>query len=117
MREGKGPEAARRARPAGHRGSPAGRQRQRAPSAKGRPTAEQLRAELERERGNRRLGQVLRSTVYTLVVVAAVAVLVAVLLLPVFRIYGSSMKGLSVNTDFYPLTYRKGTIPENFGFF
>ena len=91
MREGKGPEAARRARPAGHRGSPAGRQRQRAPSAKGRPTAEQLRAELERERGNRRLGQVLRSTVYTLVVVAAVAVLVAVLLLPVFRIYGSSM--------------------------
>ncbi|MBO7709365.1 MAG: signal peptidase I [Lachnospiraceae bacterium] len=33
----------------------------------------------------------LRSTVYTLITVSAVAVLVAVLLLPVLRIYGSSM--------------------------
>ena len=35
----------------------------------------------------------LRSTVFTLVVVAATAVLVAVLLLPVLRIYGKSMHG------------------------
>ena len=35
----------------------------------------------------------LRSTVYTLVTVAAVAVLVAVLLLPVLQIYGSSTVG------------------------
>ena len=38
-----------------------------------------------------RYGRVLKSTVYTLVVVAAFAVLVAVLFLPVLRIYGSSM--------------------------
>ena len=55
------------------------------------PSIEQLRAELHRERHNRRYGQVLRSTIYTLVVVAAAAVLVAVLFLPVLQIYGSSM--------------------------
>lgn len=56
-----------------------------------RPTADQLRAELAREKGHKQLGRVLRSTVYSLVVVAAVAVLIAVLVMPVFRIYGSSM--------------------------
>lgn len=56
-----------------------------------RPTADQLRTELARVKGRHRLGWVLRSTVYSLVVVAAVAVLVAVLVLPVFRIYGGSM--------------------------
>lgn len=56
-----------------------------------RPTAEQLRAELAREREHKRLGRVVRSTLYSLVVVAAAAVLIAVLVMPVFRIYGSSM--------------------------
>ena len=51
----------------------------------------QLRAELKRENYRHRYGRVLRSTVYSLIVVAAVAVLVAVLWLPVLRIYGSSM--------------------------
>lgn len=55
------------------------------------PSIEQLRAELHRERHNRRYGQVLRSTIYTLIVVAAAAVLVAVLFLPVLQIYGNSM--------------------------
>lgn len=55
------------------------------------PTVPQLRAELSRERVRRRYRQVLRSTVYTLVVVAAAAVLVAVLFLPVLQIYGTSM--------------------------
>lgn len=56
-----------------------------------RPTVLQLRAELERERNRRRFGHTLSTTIYTLVVVAAAAVLVAVLVMPVFRIYGSSM--------------------------
>lgn len=55
------------------------------------PSIEQVQAELNRVRLSRRYYQVLRSTVYTLVVVAAVAVLVAMLLLPVLKIYGSSM--------------------------
>lgn len=55
------------------------------------PSIEQLRVELHREQHNKRYHQVLRSTVYSLLVVAAVAVLVAVLFLPVLQIYGSSM--------------------------
>lgn len=56
-----------------------------------RPTAAQLRAELKRERYRRRYHSVLRSTLYALVTVAAAAVLVATLWLPVLQIYGSSM--------------------------
>ncbi len=55
------------------------------------PTAEQLEAELKRERYKRRYHSVFRSTVYTLITVAAIAVLVATLWLPVLQIYGSSM--------------------------
>lgn len=55
------------------------------------PSIEQLRAEWNREQHNRQYFRVLRSTIYTLVVVAAAAVLVAVLFLPVLRIYGNSM--------------------------
>lgn len=55
------------------------------------PTTTQVREELARERSHLRYGQTLRSTIYTLVVVAAVAVLVAVLVMPVLRIYGNSM--------------------------
>ena len=55
------------------------------------PTVMQLEEELKRETYRRRYSQVLRSTIYTLITVAAVAVLVATLFLPVLRIYGSSM--------------------------
>ena len=55
------------------------------------PGLSQLQAELKREKYKRRYGVVLRSTVYALVVVAAVAVLVATLWLPVLQIYGASM--------------------------
>lgn len=55
------------------------------------PTAEQLSAELEREKYKKRYKRVLRSTVYTLIVVAALAVLVATIWMPVLQIYGASM--------------------------
>ena len=55
------------------------------------PTSQQLEAELQRVKYRKRYRSVLRSTVYTLITVAAVAVLVATLLLPVLQIYGSSM--------------------------
>ena len=58
---------------------------------RGTPTLEQLTAELERENSKRRYNSVLRSTLFTLVVVAAVAVLVATIWMPVLQIYGSSM--------------------------
>lgn len=55
------------------------------------PSIDQLEAELDRTKYKRQYNRVLRSTLYTLIVVAAAAVLVAVLLLPVLQIYGHSM--------------------------
>ena len=55
------------------------------------PTVEALRAERKRVKYNRRYKRVLGSTVFTLVVVAAVAVLVAPIWMPVLQIYGASM--------------------------
>ena len=55
------------------------------------PSVEQLNAELKRVKYQSRFGAVLRSTLYTLIVVAAVAVLVATIWMPVLQIYGSSM--------------------------
>ena len=55
------------------------------------PTVEEIQVELDRIKYKRRYRSVLRSTIYTLVVVAAVAILVATLWLPVLQIYGSSM--------------------------
>jgi len=56
-----------------------------------RPTIEMLEAEMGRLKYKRRYRSVLRSTIYTLITVAAIAVLVATLWLPVLQIYGSSM--------------------------
>jgi len=54
-------------------------------------TVEELEQEINRVKYQRRYRNVLKSTVYTLVYVAAIAVLVATLWLPVLQIYGSSM--------------------------
>lgn len=56
------------------------------------PTVEQLEEELKYERYRHRYSSVLRSTIYSLVVVAALSVLAATLFLPVLQIYGSSME-------------------------
>lgn len=55
------------------------------------PSIPELQAELNRVRYKERYRSVLRSTIYTLITVAAVAVLVATLWLPVLQIYGTSM--------------------------
>ena len=55
------------------------------------PAAEQIEVELKRVKHKSRYCSVLLSTVYTLIVVAAVAILVATLWLPVLQIYGNSM--------------------------
>ena len=56
------------------------------------PTAKQIETEILREKYNQKYKQVLRSTVYSLIVVAAVAVLIATLAFPVLQISGSSME-------------------------
>lgn len=55
------------------------------------PEVAQLENELKREKYRTRYKSTLRSTIYSLIVVAALAVLVAVLWMPVLRIYGTSM--------------------------
>ena len=63
------------------------------------PTVAQLEEELKRETYRKRYHSVFRSTVYTLITVAAVAVLVATLFLPVLRIYGTSMTPTMTDGD------------------
>lgn len=55
------------------------------------PSVEQLETELKRVKYRSRYRAVLRSTLYMLIVVAAVAVLVATIWMPVLQIYGASM--------------------------
>ena len=55
------------------------------------PSILELEGELKREKYRFRFVRVMRNTVFTLVVVAAFAVLVATLWMPVLQIYGASM--------------------------
>ncbi len=55
------------------------------------PTAEQLNSEVRQIKYRKDFKKILKSTVSSLIVVAAIAVLVAMLLLPVLRVTGSSM--------------------------
>ncbi|MDO4312459.1 MAG: signal peptidase I [Eubacteriales bacterium] len=55
------------------------------------PPIVQLEGELKRERYKRRYRSVFRSTVSVLIIVAAIAILVATLWMPVLQIYGNSM--------------------------
>ena len=57
------------------------------------PDTSLLAKELDRETYRSRFLATLRSTIFTLITVAASAGLVAVLLLPILRIYGTSMAG------------------------
>lgn len=63
------------------------------------PTLEQLEKELKKERRRVDFGRVLRNTVFSLVVVAAVSALIAVLFLPVLQIHGTSMAPTLVDGD------------------
>lgn len=55
------------------------------------PSVSQMEKELTRAKYNKQYWKVLRSTIYILVIVAAFAVLVATLWMPVLQIYGDSM--------------------------
>ena len=57
------------------------------------PATSELKEAVKRDKFLHRFKTTVRSTFLSLVVVAAVAVLVAVLLLPILRIYGKSMNG------------------------
>lgn len=63
------------------------------------PSSAQIQQELNRVRYKYRYRSVLKSTVYSLITVAAVAILVATLWLPVLQIYGNSMTPTLENGD------------------
>lgn len=63
------------------------------------PTLAQLEKEYRRLNYRQSYGSALRGTIYSLVIVAAAAVLVATLILPVLRIYGESMSPTLENSD------------------
>ncbi|MBQ8929538.1 MAG: signal peptidase I [Oscillospiraceae bacterium] len=56
------------------------------------PSIELLEQELKKERHKNTYGRVLKSTIFSLLVVAAVAVIIAVMVMPVLQITGSSME-------------------------
>jgi signal peptidase I len=55
------------------------------------PTRQELEAQLQQEQYREKYHKVFRSTVYLLIVAAAVAILVVTLWMPVLQIYGTSM--------------------------
>ena len=71
------------------------------------PDLEVLEAAVQQGKYRRRLYRMIRTTIATLITVAAVAVLVAVLLMPVLQIYGSSMSP-SLSEGEYVLTVKTG---------
>ena len=64
---------------------------QTSPGPQAEVTLEQLETELKREKYKKNFGSALRNTVFSLITVAAIAVLIAVLVMPVLQIYGTSM--------------------------
>ena len=68
------------------------------------PTKEQVETERKRYRRQKAYNKALSGTIYVLTIVAAVAVLIATLILPVLQIEGTSMEPTLVNGDIVLLT-------------
>ena len=68
------------------------------------PTKSQVETERKRYRRQKAYGKALSGTVYVLTIVAAVAVLIATLVLPVLQIEGTSMEPTLSNGDIVLLT-------------
>ena len=68
------------------------------------PTKSQVETERKRYRRKKAYNKALRGTVYVLTIVAAVAVLIATLVLPVLQIEGTSMEPTLSNGDIVLLT-------------
>ena len=71
------------------------------------PTREQIESERKRYRRRKAYNKALGGTVYVLTIVAAVAVLIATLVLPVLQIEGTSMEPTLMNGDIVLLTKSK----------
>ncbi len=56
-----------------------------------KPTVEQLRTAVADEKYKRRYRKTMREVIFSLITAAAISILIATFLMPVFRIYGTSM--------------------------
>ncbi len=63
------------------------------------PSAGLIQAELKRERYRRRFRKIIKNTISTLIIIAAIAVLITTLILPVLQIAGTSMEPTLNNGD------------------
>lgn len=72
-----------------------------------KPTEKELRSELKRVRNKSRYRKIVKSTIYSLIVVAALAALIATLVLPVLQISGTSMEPTLDNQDIVVLVKSK----------
>ena len=78
--------------------------RHRRNEVKSLPTKKQVETERKRYRRQKAYNKALSGTIYVLTIVAAVAVLIATLVLPVLQIEGTSMEPTLVNGDIVLLT-------------
>ena len=71
------------------------------------PTSQEIQGELKRERNRMRYRKILKSTIYALIIVAAISVLVATLVMPVLQISGTSMEPTLKNGEIVVLVKTK----------
>ena len=57
-----------------------------------RPTLQQIEREIARESGKYRFSRAMRAAAYTILVIAALAVLISTFVLPVMKVYGNGME-------------------------
>lgn len=64
------------------------------------PTLDQMESEIARRKYIRKYGKALRGTIYSLLVVSAIAILIATLVMPVLQITGASMTPTLIDGQF-----------------
>ena len=74
-------------------------QRHDVPELQDLPSPELLENEIKREKHRKKFGRILKNTVFSLLVVVAVSVIIAVLILPVLQITGTSMSDTLLDGD------------------
>ena len=79
-----------------------------------RPTLQQIEREIARESGKYRFRRAMRAAAYTILVIAALAVLISTFVLPVMKVYGNGMEPTIGEEEIVALvkrrTYKPGDI-------
>ena len=76
-----------------------------------RPTLQQIEREIARESGKYRFRRALRTAAYTILVIAALAVLISTFVLPVMKVYGNGMEPTIGEEEIVALVKRRSYKP------